>query len=42
MVFLSDFGIMRETENFGVPPFIATGEKIVVGTEEANYVERAK
>jgi hypothetical protein len=26
----------------GVPPFIATGEKIVVGTEEANYVERAK
>ena len=26
----------------GVPPFIATGEKIVVGTEEANYGERAK
>ena len=26
----------------GVPPFIGTGEKIVVGTEEANYVERAK
>ena len=26
----------------GVPPFIAAGEKIVVGTEEANYVERAK
>ena len=26
----------------GVPPFIATGEKIDVGTEEANYVERAK
>ena len=26
----------------GEPPFIATGEKIVVGTEEANYEERAK
>ena len=25
-----------------VPPFINTGDKIVVGTSEANYVERAK
>ena len=25
-----------------VPPFIGTGDKIVVGTSEANYVERAK
>ena len=25
-----------------VPPFIATGEKIVVRTEDASYVERAK
>lgn len=25
-----------------VPPFIGTGDKIVVGTAEANYVERAK
>ena len=25
-----------------VPPFINTGDKIVVGTAEANYVERAK
>ena len=25
-----------------VPPFISQGEKIVVGTAEANYVERAK
>ena len=25
-----------------VPPFINQGEKVVVGTAEANYVERAK
>ena len=25
-----------------VPPFIGVGDKIVVGTSEANYVERAK
>lgn len=25
-----------------VPPFIGVGDKIVVGTAEANYVERAK
>ena len=25
-----------------VPPFINTGDKIVVGTAEATYVERAK
>ena len=25
-----------------VPPFIGIGDKIVVGTAEANYVERAK
>jgi elongation factor P len=25
-----------------VPPFINVGDKIVVGTSEANYVERAK
>ena len=25
-----------------VPPFISVGDKIVVGTAEANYVERAK
>jgi elongation factor P len=25
-----------------VPPFIGVGEKIVVGTTEVNYVERAK
>lgn len=25
-----------------VPPFIGSGDKIVVGTAEANYVERAK
>ena len=26
----------------GVPPFITTGEKIVVATEDCTYVERAK
>ena len=25
-----------------VPPFVGVGDKIVVGTAEANYVERAK
>jgi elongation factor P len=25
-----------------VPPFVETGEKVVVKTEDASYVERAK
>ncbi|MBR1840756.1 MAG: elongation factor P [Alphaproteobacteria bacterium] len=34
--------ILDNGVRIGVPPFIGVGDKIVVGTSEANYVERAK
>ncbi len=34
--------ILDNGVRIGVPPFIATGEKVVVNTAEATYVERAK